>query len=893
MKPHLKIFTLLFLSIATIPFGVAASEQTSNKKLAVVVYPSLIYDSGKCSIYRNHLSKIMFIFFYRGKNKIKDLSAGSKLYVELPAGLELKYASLMDGWKKAGGNFSKFPVEKVTRDHQAYNRYLVPLPRGVNRPALQKPLPGGMFGGTPHNISNIYVKPKGNVPEKFKIYWEINGKYPVSGSFPAYLEELPVDTPNPARIKLRSFGPKANMGNPPEYIKDLGVIYKDVGIKWVDTQFASGPNEGYKNIWKKAGFKFYGGSNFLGTLMKYSLQDRTASENMNDYLVGLDGKRSFATDWRAYHARIWCPHAVVSPGRYPFKLNIEAARKEAKQGASELDADFEVHGWSHCFCSDCLKDFAEFSGVKYELLQNMKPVDIVKTYPLKWYKFRCSQTGKLYSLIRKFLTQNYPGVKIGCNTIILHPQNNLGDLKYGICDFAEDPRLLKDEVDYFLADTLTGSVYDAVAVDLMRKTTGKPVISVAGCSYCVGFSPHDMAFRRMTAELTGDKYGYARRTDFLKLGIVHQAASGAAGIRFSVEEVDAALKADQAAAILAKVEDWYLDGKRADDNLEVIDLTQSPSPWLQDKSRVGGGVWQSFYKQYCGRVQFRVHRKNEGILLSLFNWDPYQDKEWLLRLPKDSNCDYYITDIVNNRALCLNGREIWKAGKLRQGVPVKVPAAGMTILKLTTAKEKTSGQENIKTAFRDKMLAAVKDRTPYNQYGWYKGGQIDMKAYAARALKRPLEQLRKYGGKQKITNLSGNVSLPFSSDFSKVQHGMTIWSSRLKTDSGAVLSSDKKYCFAGIDFKSIAASLKLEMEFKCLDGAALGIINYEKVKTLKRISSLCWGKNAPDFTKATFILPLLEAKNRNCRVMFYNTTHKGSIIIKSLELKENKNDGKK
>ncbi len=122
---------------------------------------------------------------------------------------------------------------------------------------------------------------------------------------------------------------------------------------------------------------------------------------------------------------------------------------------------------------------------------------------------------------------------------------------------------------------------------------------------------------------------------------------------------------------------------------------------------------------------------------------------------------------------------------------------------------------------------------------------------------------------------------------------MTIWSIRQKTDNEAVLSSDKKYCFAGIDFKSGAGSLKLEVEFKCLDGAALGIINYEKAKNLKRISSLCWGKTASDFTKMTFNLPLIEVKNRNCRMMFYNTTHKGSILIKSLELKGNKDDDKK
>ena len=179
---------------------------------------------------------------------------------------------------------------------------------------------------------------------------------------------------------------------------------------------------------------------------------------------------------KAYHGRIWCPKAVVTKGRYPYKLNIAVAKRETAQGSIELDADFEVHGWSNCFCPACLKDFAEFGKIELAVLKKMKPVAIAKTYPMKWYKFRTMQTGQLYTILRNYLRKNNPGVKLGCNSILHRSQNDLGNLKYGICDFAEDPRLLKNSVDYFLADTLTGSVYDAISVDVMRKTTNKPII---------------------------------------------------------------------------------------------------------------------------------------------------------------------------------------------------------------------------------------------------------------------------------------------------------------------------------------------------------------------------------------------------------------------------------
>ena len=730
--------------------GFSASGNIKNKDLAVSIYPSAIYDSGKCSIYQNHLSKIMFMFFYRNQSKIIDLNTSSKLYVELPAQLKLEYVGIMDGWKQNGGEFSEFQTEEITRDQRAYIRYKVPLPKAVLQPALKKPLVGGMFGGTTGNMSNIFVKPTGEVPYEFTIYWEIVGKYPATGSFPAYMMTLKANRKNPKRIKLRSFGPLANLGNPREYVKDLSEIYKKIGIKWINTQLAEGSNKGYKDIWGNEGFNFYGGSGFLHTLMMYSLLQRTASSNMNDYMVGLDGKRSYATKWKAYHGRIWCPKATITSGRYPYNLNIAVAKRETAQGALELDADFEVHGWSNCFCQDCLKDFAEFGKIEYAKLKAMKPVDITKTYSMKWYKFRNMQTRQLYTVLRDYLKENTPGVKMGCNAILLRPQNNLGDLKYGICDFAEDPRLLKDSVDYFLADTLTGSLYDPIIVDIMRKVTDKPIISVAGSSYCVGFSPFVMPFRRMTANMTGDKYGYGRRTDFLKLGIVHQVASGAVGVRFAVEEVDAAIKASQATTILANIEDWYLDGKRADEKVKVIDLTQTPSPWLKDNSRVGGRIWRSFYNKYSGLVQFRAHLKDGGILVSLFNWDPHQNKEWAVHLNKDLAKNYYLTDIIKNKTICLDTKKQWTAAELQQGLPITVPSAGMTILKFTPLETKTDGQEIISSKSRNNMLKLAKNKKPYNQYGWYKDGQIDMKKYVDNALKRPLRQLREYGGHQAI-----------------------------------------------------------------------------------------------------------------------------------------------
>lgn len=740
---------LVVLSVAVISIFLRAEEPGKNNsvsKLKIYVYPSLIYDSGCCTIYRKHLTKLMFLCYYQGE-RILDLGTTTKLQIDLPKNLKIEFTAIMDSWKKGGKVSDKFAVEKVSDDNMVYRRWTVPLPNHALRELLKKPLPGGAFGGISHNFVNVFVKPTGEVPKKFKIRWRTAGKYPDSGEFSVSVMDLPSGTPNPKRIKLRSQGPLANLGNPKKFVEDLTDVYREVGVKWIDGQFDSGPNRGWPKIWETKKFKFYGGGGFLGTLMKYSLKDRTASNNLEDYLVGLDGKRCYGANPKTYNYRIWCPEAVITRGRHPWKLNINTAKAEAEVGAVEIDADFEIHAWDHCYCPVCLDAFAKFANIPFEKLQKLRPEQIVRKYPVQWFKFRCNQTRKLYAILKKYLNKNYPGVKIGVNASMQDMEYDMGDLKYGICNFGEDPRLMGDAIDYILLDTLTGSLRGSVIVDVIRKTTNKPIISVVGCSYCVGFSPHCMAGRRMTADLTGDDYGYERRCDLMKLGMIHHAASGASGLRFEeIKEPLEAIRFDEAAAILAKVEDWYLDGNREDKQIEIIDLTSSPSPWLKDKSRVGGGIWRYFYEQYHGQVQFRVHSKNGEILVSLFNWDPHQDKEWLVRLKPELAKPFNVIDIVNNKTILHDNEILWSVDELTKGIPVTVPAAGFRILLFSEKPVKTDGNEKISSTIISKALKDAENRQPHDQYAWYTGKQIDIKKYVDKRLKRPLDFMKKYGG---------------------------------------------------------------------------------------------------------------------------------------------------
>jgi hypothetical protein len=95
--------------------------------------------------------------------------------------------------------------------------------------------------------------------------------------------------------------------------------------------------------------------------------------------------------------------------------------------------------------------------------------------------------------------------------------------------------------------------------------------------------------------------------------------------------------------IIDQVDDFYLDGKRIDDNLAVADLTKGTSNWGNDKSRIRGGIWKYFYDKWCGQVQSRFHTLNNEYVIGLYNWDPWQDKKWHVRIKDIPKGKWYLT----------------------------------------------------------------------------------------------------------------------------------------------------------------------------------------------------------------------------------------------------------
>ena len=126
----------------------AAICQAETPKVKVYAHPALIYDDAHFSIYQDYMSDVSFHFFYVGQ-RIFDLKAsGTKFFISIPEDIELLEAGLMDRWKNPTEIRTTFKKEKKVINGKNYIRYELPVPTCVLQPALTKPLPGGMFGGT-------------------------------------------------------------------------------------------------------------------------------------------------------------------------------------------------------------------------------------------------------------------------------------------------------------------------------------------------------------------------------------------------------------------------------------------------------------------------------------------------------------------------------------------------------------------------------------------------------------------------------------------------------------------------------------------------------------------------------------------------------------------------
>ena len=715
--------------------------ETAAAKLVVQVYPALIPDNGVCNLFADRIARFDFCFMHDGDKVIEHLHK-AVLTVDLPPHLAVRSVAVMQAWRYVGKRYD-FPSETVRVDGEELRRYTLPLPNI----AVTKMKPSEGFEVFTGCRTLVFVEARGKLPETCKVSWKITGGpvATIAGAFPVRFFPSPRGTPHPQRLVLTDQQPIPFGCNDVQEIASTANLLREVGISVVDESNARTLREaGLPNLWAQAGFAFLGPFH-KGIARFGGIKETTPSEDIRDYLVGLDGRRSKGRVMSTLGMRIFCPISEYTPGRYAFEMLKKNAFDAIANGARWVVADLEPPIYGYCFCDDCRKAFAKHAGLREEEVMTLKPAELVLKYVAPWYRFRSWQTAQLYWNIKQAVQAKHPEVQIVANEILLSPENDLGELPWGVCQFAEDPRLIDGSVDAHTMDTLYGFL-DGVHVDAQRRCTTKPLWAATGSSYCVHYSHGCVAARRALAEKTGRPLGYNRRGDIQKLDMVHVAASGARGINVTLSEDDGLIEAEvatkvaEASAILAKTEDFYLDGRRADEAVEVVDLTEGDSPFTKDKGIISGRIWSYFWRTF-GAVQYRVHRRDRDTLVSLFNWDLYQDKQWLVRFrdaPGEGSC---VSDLVSGTGYLLPAAgqglvpKRWTKRQLEEGFRVTVPAVGMVLLRFAPEFDATGGAfQVLDQNERRKYLKQAAQRKPANQYFWRTGRQYDLEKKARHEL---------------------------------------------------------------------------------------------------------------------------------------------------------------
>jgi hypothetical protein len=156
-------------------------------------------------------------------------------------------------------------------------------------------------------------------------------------------------------------------------------LLKDLKVDSIQAQTYSDKYKDIKEMWKKAGFGVFGGSDLMHVFWPTPTNgDEKGYAEDRDFLTGINGVNSRYISKAAYHGRALCPQAMITPGRYPNRKLLKLGRNDAKNGATWLDIDIEADIYIQCYCKECLAAFFKFAKLKPEKLT---PVELVRKYP--------------------------------------------------------------------------------------------------------------------------------------------------------------------------------------------------------------------------------------------------------------------------------------------------------------------------------------------------------------------------------------------------------------------------------------------------------------------------------------------------------------------------------
>lgn len=541
----------------------------------------------------------------------------------------------------------------------------------------------------------VFIRPEGTVPDKFEVKWEISGENleKESGVMKLYTMKAPKLTKRPKEKVAWSlaggygsaFG-KTNYTDMLKTMHDAGITtLLEAGGYWL-------PDALYpvKDL-PKLGLEPMAFNN-LDYAQRFEPEDlRKAGFNVTDGDLKLDasGKRIHTRKDKKVK-QIYCFTAMVEKDS-PVRAHMRAFyKKYTDKGFHSFWTDYEPYGYNGCYCEKCRRAFAKFANADEAECLKMSPGELVYKYPYEWYAYRCHMIGRLLALLSKEI-----GAPVGWNSNLGHQDYFIPCYdSYGLDYFAEDPRIFDPYVAYHSADTLGTALEGVYALEafMQKKSNGefavkKPVVVRATSLHWVSWFFTCIYGRYELAREKGfDGLGTDYRRKLHRLEVAQDFAIGAGGVEVGADPFTADAEAltgiSEGIQYAADFEDYIRREYRQDrQSVKLFDCTGVESPYESITKRGYLSNWFRAAAAKYGNLQTVIHRNKDWLLLSVFNWDYYQDKKLRLEIPPLPAEKCYLNISLDNEKFTIKTPVTQK--DLDNGLSIELPAGSFMAVLLS------------------------------------------------------------------------------------------------------------------------------------------------------------------------------------------------------------------
>ena len=610
--------------------------------LQAVSYPAEYERDNQFYIIKGELGHLLF-WFEGDKKKIKE----PQLIIDLPQFLRLVYAWHQSQEGPAG---VVVDISKRNSRHKNYYQYIISL----NEDLLRSKLPGKKYLFSPTTLAILLECNPEAKEQSLPVYWHISNNKIHSQEKRIDANILPALVVNlPERFKFYIWDTTL-LGCPDEkYRNRLLSLYKKIGIR-------GGMGVRHKKRLKidqeliRKGWEIYIDPDSWGGWGGgfWSVNANQLTDKPEDVLITLRNGKKTKRKWNL------CPTFMIENGK-EGQVYFEKAKKYIERsyfkGITGFVQDYEMSWKSEvspansCFCPRCKRAFYKFSGID---VTNLAGEEILLKYMKEWYKFRYWQNAKMMDIFTHIVKSIDPKLKsIVCSTPIM--RNRLS--------YPFDIRDFDSWIDEHWPQYYRTGVRHYKWMQIAEGQLKKPVVATLNTCFPVG--EH-----------------WALSSNDVKLNTLVSAIFGCRGVCYFTGSIsldgDYIKAIGEAADIISKLEDFFLNGKRIDSVAKV------KGAFLKNLS---------FYK---------FHKLDNRYLLSMVNYHSSKDEYLDIRLflPKG---EYQIYDPISMIALYQNKKKkFYTSEDLKKGIIYIIPPQDIKFLIIAPSYLKV----NYKSSIYEKVI---------------------------------------------------------------------------------------------------------------------------------------------------------------------------------------------